>query len=436
MKSLSINSKLTNLYTYFSWLFLPLLIYATFDYFPNPIWADSEGYYVYLPGTVIYDGFEANMPLRTPNFFASHEYSNKIYTKYTYGTALMQAPFFFVAHFITTKGWFNINSANNDGYSSAYQKAISLAAVFFCVLGLWFLQRTLDQHFPPFIVIFTLVITLLGTNLYHYTISEPGMSHVYSFSLFAALIFFTPLTIEYPSAKNFAMIGFLISLIILIRPTNIILALYPLFFDVFNGQQLKDRLIFLKKNIYKLPLILFIGILLMLPQLIYWKYITGDWFIYSYGNEGFPYWSSPKLFQVWFSVQNGLFIYSPVMLFSIIGLFMIVRQKLYSSYIITFLFLLASYIFASWWAWWFGGAFGHRCFVEYFVLLAFPLAFFIDCIPRMKRYSGVIVSSVMFLMVLYTFRITYIYFAPWDGPAWNWGKYWRILRDNFFAFLQ
>lgn len=63
------------------------------------IWSDAEGYYLYLPALFINGGFE-DLAVRSEVQFPLFEDTNKRFTKYTYGVALMELPFFLLAHLI------------------------------------------------------------------------------------------------------------------------------------------------------------------------------------------------------------------------------------------------------------------------------------------------------------------------------------------------
>ena len=78
--------------------FLFSVIYIVLDKssFKSYIFSDAEGYYMYLPAVFIYGGFE-DIPVRTTGQFFRYEATNKYFTKYTCGVALMQLPFFFLS---------------------------------------------------------------------------------------------------------------------------------------------------------------------------------------------------------------------------------------------------------------------------------------------------------------------------------------------------
>jgi hypothetical protein len=57
------------------------------------------------------------------------------------------------------------------------------------------------------------------------------------------------------------------------------------------------------------------GLLVFIPQLIYWKYSTGHFLSYTYKDEGFSNALSPKIFEALLAPNNGLFPYSLVFIF-------------------------------------------------------------------------------------------------------------------------
>ncbi|HWB62258.1 MAG TPA: hypothetical protein VG603_02020 [Chitinophagales bacterium] len=383
---------------------------------------DVEGYYMYLPATIINGSFE-NLPVQTQVQFTNYPGTGKIFTKYTYGVAALLLPFFLIAHGITLL----VNPAGADGYSFYYMMAIIVAAVFYMLLGLYLLYKTLAKRFSTPVSLLVPLLILTGTNLYFYTICQPGMSHVYSFFLFAVVVFLTPKILAGAPLKYWLMYGFTFGLIVVIRPTNCVLLLYPLLYGIYSLPLLAGRALYLITAWRYILWAIVAFFIMFIPQLIYWKYISGSYIIYSYSNEGFLYWSSPKILQVLFDVQNGWLLYSPLMVFAVIGLFFAIRQKVSAAVPLLAILPLITYIFASWWAWWFGGAFGHRCYIEYYALLAFSLAAFIKAVGR-NKYASVAVFLLFGICIYYNLMLTYLYFPPWDGPDWNWQRFSTVLQ--------
>jgi hypothetical protein len=386
------------------------------------IWADAEGYYMYLPAVFIYGGF-TGMPLRTPGW---PEVDGKTYTKFTCGVAMMQMPFFLVVH-----GYLNYIGKPTDGFSNANGLSVIFASVFYLLLGMYFLYSWLIKYFPSRrLVVGALIALLVGTNLYYYAIAESGMSHIYSFGLFAGIVYFTDRLYARPGKWLFLVVGLLFGLAVLIRPTAIVLLALVLFYGMRSGKDIKDRFAFFFRN-WRLVLGSILAfIIVFIPQMFYWKYTQGQWIVYSYGStEGFDYWTSPKIFQVLGHLENGLFLYSPLVVLAFGGMLYLAWKRKFSGHIFMIVLAAATYLFGSWWDWNFGGAFGHRCFVEYYAILSLPFVFVID---KIANIPSRILKSLCFLtiafLIFYSMHMTYAYASPWDGPDWTWERFWGVVE--------
>ncbi|MEM1000761.1 MAG: hypothetical protein AAGN35_27145, partial [Bacteroidota bacterium] len=314
----------------------------------NVLWSDGEGYYLYLPATFIYNSWQQFDGEDGLNMIACCAVNEEkiVQTRYTYGIALLEAPFFLGAHAyaslfqgpgtppppdytqkadnawaqsISDRRWTELRG-RATGWSHPYSTGVVIAGIFYLCLGLYCLKQTLKRWFSPEAVLPVIVVIFLGTNLYYYATQEPGMSHVYSFFLFAAFLYLLPNFLAQGKWTTTLLLGAVTGLVLLIRPTNLVLLLMFVGFEVYTWAELKARLQLLLR---RWPALLGIGAttaLFILPQLLYWKYAFGSWLTYSYGDEGFIYWNHPKLLQVWFSHQNGLFLYTPIMLLAVVGI--------------------------------------------------------------------------------------------------------------------
>jgi len=393
------------------------------------IWSDQEGYYIYLPAVFIHGSFE-NLPFINGCSVIETDNGPRTFTKYTYGVALMQSPFFLMAHQLSP-----FLNFPQDGRSSPYIWAIMLAAIFYMLAGLALLKKILlFRGFSNRVTNISLVLLALGTNLFYYTFRESGMSHVYSFFLFSLLLYAVQQYGLRNHLKWLTLIAFCYAVIVLIRPTNAIIALVLLFASIKSGEQLTRSTLEWIKN-WKWWLFLMVALVLVFaPQFIYWKSIFGEYVFYSYGNEGFTNWNHPKFLQVLFSHQNGWIIYSPIVLFSFYGIWVMIREKAKGRWMAPIILLIATYVFASWWAWWFGGAYGHRCYVEYVTLLAIPMA---TAVKRLSGSSNKIrntVGVIALLMIFVNLRMSDFYHGPWDGPNWTWTTYFDKVTDAFYLY--
>lgn len=383
-------------------------------FFNGIIWSDSEGYYLYLPALFIHGGFEG-LEVLTEVQFPMYPGTNKRLTRYTYGVALMQSPFFLAAHSMA-----KLSGQPADGYGPPYRRAIQIAALLYGFLGLLFLKRTLERHFRPIVVFLTVVGLYFGTNLYHYMVQEPGMSHIYSFFLFSLFIYLAPRFWERPGPGIFAGMGFLLGLITLIRPTNLVLLLYLLLFDINSWARLRERMQFIGQRFGALLLAPLASFLVFIPQFAYWKYISGDWLLWSYGDEGFTNWNQPRVDMVLFHIKNGWLLFSPMAGLAVLGCLLGSWKNRYNIAVVFFILLISLYAFGSWWCWWFGGAFGHRSFVEFYTLLAFPYAWLVSIIWEQKKVYRFAFLLLWAALAYYSYFLTVYYISPhYDWPRWR-----------------
>jgi len=395
----------------------------------SEIWADKAGYYVYLPAALKFNFNPNNFPdsvdIKTGNGFILDQENDKVITKYTYGVALLQMPFFGLAELLAKP----LNFKQN-GFSPIYHWSINISSVFYLFLGLFFLKKYLANRFDDTSSILTVLSIFFATHLFYYSIDETGMSHIYSFSLFSLFLYFSQITnyLVKPRFWTCLIFGLLIGLIILIRPTNIIFLSVFLFMDVNDRFEIFDRI---KRLIhYKSLIPIVIGLSAIIsPQLLYWDYVSGSLIDYSYNDEGFN-WLNPKLLNSWFSPNNGLFLYTPFYLLVIIFLFLMIKNKNRNGIYLLTLFLTISYIFSSWWSWSFGCSFGSRSYVEYLSVFSIPVAQMFYRRKKLNKITVVSCSVLVIILIAFNLKMTYSYDGCFFGKnAWDWNWYLELIKS-------
>src|SRR5690606_30388307 len=198
------------------------------------------------------------------------------------------------------------------------------------------------------------------------------LTHSVLFTLYALLLLATIEWHEKPDLRSALVIGLSGGMIALIRPPEAIVMLIPLLWAAHSSTKWRDLL----KHPFHPVLTVVAFCLVLLPQALYWKLMTGEWITNSYANnagEGFDLWD-PYLADYLFSFRKGWFIYTPLMLLAIIGIpWLWRRQRALFWPLIVFL-PLQLWIASSWTTWWYaGGSFSARSMVPAYVLLAIPL---------------------------------------------------------------
>jgi len=387
---------------------------------------DAVSYYSYLPAAFIYKDLTFQFKDRLPKDFEGRIWCQNTQEgarvqKMTMGLSVLYSPFFFIAHAIA-----QITDSNANGYSQIYSMFICFAALFYGLLGLIILSKIQLQFFSDKITALSILIIAFGTNFFFYVTNEGEMSHSFSFFLFSAFFYFTIQWHNKQSFINSLTLGILGGLIILARPSNLLVFLIPIVYGVYSFETLKLKFNLLRKYWLHIVFIVIIVLLVFLPQLIYWKTITGKWFYYSYGIERF-YFTKPHILDGLFSFRKGWLIYTPVMIFAIAGIPLLFKKMKEFSFAITLFFLINVYIIFSWWSWWYGGGFGARPLIESYVFLSIPLSAFLNFIfdrqKIIKTTSGFIIFLLISLNLFQTlqYRRTIIH---WDSMTKE--AYWAV----------
>ncbi len=406
----------------FCWIAIIVIIWSNFSYkFWNDkgriIVHDVISYYQYLPAVFIYHDIslkfiEGKAAYFSDKVWAVRMENGRYLGRMTMGLAVMYAPFFLVSHAIATPLGYE-----SDGYSPPYKFALVASAVFYLGLGLFFLRKVLKKYFPDMVVALTLLLIALATNVYFYSIIEPAMSHVYSFCLFAAFLYFLQKWLERKSLKDTLLLGFIIGMIALVRPNNIIILILIPLWEVASWKAMKERSDFLMSSWKKVLVMAAMTFLVILPQLIYWKYVTGHFLYYTYNDEGF-FFNNPQFLHGLFSYRKGWLIYTPVMIFSILGfitLYLKFRRLFFPVLIFT---LINLYIVFSWWNWWYGGSFGQRSLIESYALLSIPLASLNAWIIKRKWMTQAVfflIAGFFIFLNIYQTHQYYIGSINWAG---------------------
>jgi hypothetical protein len=118
---------------------------------------------------------------------------------------------------------------------------------------------------------------------------------------------------------------------------------------------------------------------------------------------------SPQMLPVLFSFRKGLFIYTPILLFAIIGLIRFFKTKPAFFYGIIITLTVSIYILSSWWAWSYGICWGMRPMIDYYPLLALPLAAGFDYFFSKNKIAQILTSVVILLLIMLNLFQTWQY---------------------------
>ena len=390
----------------------------------EPIRSDGYSYYLYLPSTFIYHDLTLNAVARDwydgsfPPFAAIRRWpsTGRWLDAVPIGVAAMMLPFFVVADGLTS--WSNFP---RDGFSFYYQHAAGLAGLTYALVGLALVRGLLRKHFGDAVVLATLVTLTFGTNLFHYATFDATFSHAFSFCLVAAWMVLIERWREQPSTLRSIALGAVAAGIVLTRNVN---AAFLLLLPARCWRELWPRR-------RALALAAVVGAACLLPQAALYRFITGSWWVNSYGLLGNSFdFTAPRVGSVLFSTQKGLFFWSPVLALAVVGA--LVARRWPSSLVAAtaLIFALQVYIVASWSEWQLGGSFGHRAFTDGFALVAPLLASTFDWAASRPRARLAIAMFATVTVLLSIAQMTQYWFGVLPYADITWSQY----RTLFLRF--
>lgn len=335
----------------------------------NVITWDAFGYYLYLPGQFIYHDLtklewlpgivEQYRPTGTLYQVIALENGN-FAMKYLMGLSILYTPFFFLGHYLA-----GILGYPQDGFSTPYPLAICFGAWVYAIGGLLLLRKVLLHYFREPVVAVTLLLVALATNYPQYVGVDSAMTHGFLFSMYALLLYLLVRWHERPAYRLAFFLGLAIGVACITRPTEGVMLPLALLWMMDRGTSKKE---FFRQNPAHIGYAVLGGFLGILPQLVYWKYVTGSW-IFDVGSKFLffsPHW------QVLFGWEKGWFIYTPVAILMVAGLFFL-RSYPFRRAVWVFTWLNI-WIVIAWSDWRYGASYSCRALIQSYPVMALPLA--------------------------------------------------------------
>ena len=331
----------------------------------SPIQWDVATYYSYLPIGFFHHRFEKKVWNLAEDPTQLGYYTDSLPPKMTMGMAISWFPAFITAHTIAEPLGYKA-----DGISAPYKIAIHFSLFLYlfwgwrALIGVWNGFR-----FSAPVQITGAALLLLGTNLLYYTADETALSHGLNFILISILLHQSMQWWERLQNRHLYAIAALLGFIVLIRPSNAMFAVLPLIVGLkyYPPSKLSSKI-----PKYAFLIAALIGLMMLSPQLIYWKLFHGEWLVYSYGEEGF-FWNNPQIINGLFSYRKGWFLYTPLGVFMLLGMVFFARNHPRMGLPLALFTLLFLYVVFSWWCWWYGGSFSQRVMIDLYPVLSLGL---------------------------------------------------------------
>lgn len=376
--------------------------------------------------------------------FINHNINGSGLIKYPAGTMLLQLPFLLMALIYSKLLGIDLEG----GLSLHFQRAVFSSALFYYIVTIVMLYKLAKKMYSKKASVLMCICLTFGTMLPVYICEKSSFSHVYGFFICTSFFVFVDYYEQNRNKKNAVILdlilGILLGFAVIIRNTNIVIGSGYLFYKV---DSFKAFVVRIKNKILRPRIVLqTIGCILVYNiQIVFWKKMTGEWILYSYGEEAFIYWKKPQVLKVLFSDGKGLFIYCPVLMIAIISMIAFRKENKKYGLAQWIIFAAITYFISSWWCWWLGSAYGERMYCDILCIFSLPLASFFHNLDELSyvsntgeelktinRYISGICYIICFLCVV--LNMAWINGTRSGAISDNFGT-WYDLKNQFYNYL-
>jgi len=353
---------------------------------------DVFGYYLPLPATFIYNDPLLNDRSWVDELNDEKHLSGTVYQISTtekgepmyfflFGMSLFYSIFFFIGHFSAGIGGFP-----QDGFSDPYQISLVFGCMLYTFIGLYYLRKIMLYFSNERSTAIVLVMIVLGTNYAHH-MTIKNLETVNVLFMLAALVIWNTIQwhLDY-KLKNLLVISIGLILMALVKPSEILFAFFPILFGIKNRHSFRSKWEIIKSHRRQFYIAISAALFIALPQAGYWFYKTGKPIYDTYKNAGVGLdFFSPHIWNTLFSFRKGWLIYTPIMIFALIGFRQLYRTNKGVFIPVFGTFICSFFIVASWTEWWYGAGFSIRPLITYYTLLSIPMVLFVDKLFEQKR---------------------------------------------------
>lgn len=307
---------------------------------------------------------------------------------YAFGSAMMWSPAIVVAHtmlLVLPTPW------TADGFSLPYVLVINFLAVIFGIVAGFSVYKTLRFWFTVEQSLLTVPAIIFATPWIYYQQLEPFMSHLPSLALVS--IWWYLLVRQYQKQKtSLSLVGAITFLMVATRWQHLLflIAYVPLLWSVRH----EYKKVILIVTALAIPILVWLGL-----QAQIWHTLYGSYFLTPQGSR----FVRPEFHGLYtlFSSNRGLLLWSPVLVFSFIGLLPLWKYSKSLVLAVTGAFVLQWALNSSLNDLGGGDAFGGRRFIETLPFLAVPLAMlFQKYWQRRKVWMVIVVLAIMWNVIL------------------------------------
>lgn len=400
----------------------------------NPwVRGDGVGYYAYARAPLIehsldftHDYQQANTSFRENRLDKNGQPNPEFRTRtghienhFTVGPAILWTPFLLVAHAGVLLARSFGSAVPADGFSTPYRITMALATAIYGFLGLLLSFRLARKYVDERWALLATLAIWWASSLPVYMYFNPSWSHAQSAFVVALFLWYWHETRDSRNLMQWIVLGALSGLMLDVYYANAMLFVILLFEALREYSSAFRRATPGTPRVSQLLARHFafcvVLILCLMPTFIAHRIVYGGILESGYIPISQWNWTSPYLLSVLFSANHGMISWTPILLFSIIGLFAFWRSvpRVGAAFLIA---ALAFYYFIAAYPDWAGiSSYGSRFFVSLTALFILGLAVFLDRFTRLFRTRREALASAGIFLACFLF---------WNvGLMFQWGSH-------------
>ncbi len=414
-----------------------LLLFFLFSLpFLNPwVRGDGVGYYAFARAPLIEHSLDftkdyqhANESFRGPRLDENNQPRSLFRTPtghlenhFTVGPAILWMPFLLLAHAGVLLARAFGSSVSADGFSAPYRITMVLATAFYGFLGLLLAFRLARQYVAERWALLATLAIWWASSLPVYMYFNPSWSHAHSAFAVALFLWYWHQTRSSRSLGQWLILAAITGLMLNVYyPNAMLLAVLAIevarqYYLAFRPAAAPNSAPRISELLLRHSLFAAVLLVSLLPTFITRYLIYGSTFESGYLPLRDWNWFSPRFLAVLFSSNHGLLSWTPILLFSILGLFIFWRRqpRTATPFLAAF---LAFYFFISCYPDWAGiSSYGNRFFVSLTPLFILGLAVFFDRSAQLFRSQRAALAAAIALLAV---------FSLWNaGLVFQWGSH-------------
>ena len=345
---------------------------------------------------------------------------------FTVGPALLWSPFLIAAHLGVLLARSLGSQVPADGFSAPYRYAMALSTSLYGFLGLLF-SFLLARKFVKVLWVFMATLAIWGaSSLAVYMYFNPSWSHAHSAFTVAWFLWYWERTREQRSTGQWVILGAITAIMLNIYYANLLVLTVLLveaiwqYADILRGKR-ETRAAFLPLLLRQL---LFGAVVLvgLLPTFISRMIVYGGPLETGYLPLRDFLWNSPVFLELLFSPNHGLLSWTPILIFSLLGLTLFARRIPRVG--VPFLAAaVAFYLFFTLYPDWAGiSSFGNRFFVSLTALFILGLSVTLESFAGLfahQQRAVLVFGGILGCFVLWNLGMIYqwgTHLIPARGP--------------------